>query len=138
MSGPSAMAGGAPAGFSRQEPGERAAGVHAIRGLNHGLITCRLQVGTLVAYALAMDNVTLPPELERFAAEAVAAGRYRDVAAVVVAGVSLLQRAEAARAEFNASLEEAEAESERLGFLTADEVHAEMSGIIDKARRAKV
>lgn len=29
-------------------------------------------------------------------------------------------------------------ESERLGFLTADEVHGEMSGIIDKARRAKV
>lgn len=86
----------------------------------------------------AMDNVTLPPELERFATEAVAAGRYRDVAAVVVAGVSLLQRAEAARAEFNASLEEAEAESERLGFLSADGVHAEMSGIIDKARRANV
>jgi putative addiction module CopG family antidote len=85
-----------------------------------------------------MDSVTLPPELERFATEAVAAGRYRDVSAVVAAGVSLLQRAEAARAEFNASLEEAEAESERLGFLTADEVHGEMSGIIDKARRAKV
>src|ERR1700719_3916083 len=82
-----------------------------------------------LAYALAMDIVTLPPELERFAAEAVAAGRHRDVAAVVVAGVSLLQRTEAARAEFDASLEEAEAESERLGFLTADEVHAEMSGI---------
>ena len=39
---------------------------------------------------------------------------------------------EAARAEFNSSLEEAEAESQRLGFLAADEVHAEMSGIIDK------
>jgi hypothetical protein len=52
--------------------------------------------------------------------------------------VSLLQRVEAARAEFNASLEEAEAESQRLGFLAADEVHAEMSGIIDKAHRAKV
>ena len=51
-----------------------------------------------------MDSVTLPPELERFATEAVAAGRYRDVSAVVAAGVSLLQRAEAARAEFNASL----------------------------------
>jgi hypothetical protein len=86
-------AGGAPAGFSRQqEPGSRAAGAHAVRGL----ITCRLQVGTLVLYALAMENVTLPPELERFATEAVAAGRYRDVAAVVVAGVSLLQRAKAA------------------------------------------
>ena len=85
-----------------------------------------------------MNTVTLPPELERFAAEAVASGRYRDVADVVTAGLNLLQRAEAARAEFNASLEEAEAEGERLGFCTLDEVHAEMTGIIEKARRAKV
>jgi putative addiction module CopG family antidote len=85
-----------------------------------------------------MDNVTLPPDLERFATEAVATGRYRDVSDVVAAGISLLQRAEAARAAFNASLEEAEVESERLGFLTVDEVHAEMIGIIEKARRAKI
>ena len=39
-----------------------------------------------------MDTVTLPPELERFAAEAVAAGRYRSVSDVVAAGVTLLQR----------------------------------------------
>jgi antitoxin ParD1/3/4 len=84
-----------------------------------------------------MDTVTLPPELERFATEAIATGRYRDVSEVVAAAVSLLQRAEAERAAFNASLEEAERESERLGFLTADEVHAEMTGIIDKAPRAK-
>jgi putative addiction module CopG family antidote len=85
-----------------------------------------------------MDNVTLPPELERFASDAVAAGRYRDLSGLVAAGVSLLRQAEAARAAFDASLEEAEAESERLGFLTADEVHAEMAGTIDRVRRAKV
>ena len=85
-----------------------------------------------------MDGLTLPPDLEQFAAEAIAAGRYRDLSELVAAGVSLLQRAEAARAEFIASLAEAEAESERLGFLTIDEVHAEMTGIIDRARRAKV
>jgi len=85
-----------------------------------------------------MENVTLPPELERFATEAVAGGRYRDLSEVIAAGVSLLQQAEAAQAAFNTSLEDAEAESERLGFLTADEVHAEMAGIIDQARRAKV
>jgi putative addiction module CopG family antidote len=85
-----------------------------------------------------MDNVTLPPDLERFATEAVASVRYRDVSDVVAAGVSLLQHAGVARATFNASLEEAEAESERLGFLTVDKVHAEMNGIIDKARRAKI
>jgi len=84
-----------------------------------------------------MDNLTLPPELERFAAEAIAAGRYRDVSDLVAAGVSLLRRAEAARAEFIASLEEAEAESEREGWHTIDDVHAEMTALIDEARRAK-
>jgi putative addiction module CopG family antidote len=85
-----------------------------------------------------MDHVTLPPELARFAAEAVASGRFADVSAVVAAGVRLLQLAEAARAEFNASLEQAEAESEQFGFSTLDDVHAEMLGIIEEARRAKV
>lgn len=45
----------------------------------------------------------LPPELARFAEEAVAAGRFPDASAVVAAGVSLLQRQEQARAAFNAS-----------------------------------
>ena len=73
-------------------------------------------------------QTTLPPDLERFATEAVAAGRYRTVAEVVAVGVSLLQRQEAARAEFVASLEAAEAEGEREGFLTADEVCRYPSG----------
>ncbi|HTU53667.1 MAG TPA: type II toxin-antitoxin system ParD family antitoxin [Acetobacteraceae bacterium] len=85
-----------------------------------------------------MDTVILPPELERFAAEAVASGRYRDVADVVTAGLNLLQRAETARAEFNASLEAAEAEGERDGFLTIDEVHREISELIEEMDRARV
>lgn len=85
-----------------------------------------------------MDTVTLPPELERFASEAVAAGRYRDLSEVVSAALSLLQHAEAARAAFNASLEGAEAEAEREGFFTIDDIHAAMRGIIDEARRARV
>ncbi len=85
-----------------------------------------------------MDTVTLPPELARFAAEAVAAGRYRDVADVVAAAVSLLQRQEAVRAEFKASLEAAQAESDREGWHTSDDVHAEMAALIDEAGRAKV
>jgi putative addiction module CopG family antidote len=71
-----------------------------------------------------MDNVTLPPDLERFAAEAVAAGRYRDVSAVVAAGVSLLQRREQARAEFLASVLAAEAEADHDGCVTGDEMVA--------------
>ncbi len=85
-----------------------------------------------------MEHVTLPPDLARFAEEAIAAGRYRDLSELVAAGVSLLRRAEDARAVFNASLEQAEAEGEREGFFTIDDVNAEMQGIIDEARRAKV
>lgn len=71
-----------------------------------------------------MDDVTLPPELERFAAEAVSAGRYRDLSDVVAAGVSLLQRQEQARAELLASVLAAEAEAERDGCLTGDDMLA--------------
>ena len=47
-----------------------------------------------------MDTVTLPPDLERFAEAAVAAGRYRDIAELVAAGVDLLRRREEARAAY--------------------------------------
>jgi antitoxin ParD1/3/4 len=77
--------------------------------------------------------VTLPPELERFAAEAVAAGRYRDVSEVVRAGLSLLQRAEAEVAEFVVSLEEARAEGERDGFLNAEQVEQRVRAIVEVA-----
>ncbi len=85
----------------------------------------------------AMETVTLPPELERFAEQAVAAGRYRDLAELVAVGVDLLRQREEARAAFNASLEAAEAEAERDGYVTLDEIRAEMAGIIAEARRAR-
>ena len=81
-----------------------------------------------------MGNVTLPPELERFASEAVATGRYRDVSAVVAAGVSLLQRQEQARAELLASVVAAKDESDQDGCLTGNEVAAQVRATI--ARRA--
>lgn len=84
-----------------------------------------------------MNAVTLPPDLERFAADAVAEGRYADLSDVVRAGLSLLQRAEAERLAFIASLEEAEAEGERDGFFTLDEVLAEMDAVIEAAARAR-
>lgn len=80
-----------------------------------------------------MDTVTLPPELERFATEAVAAGRYRTVADVVVAGVTLLQRKEQARDELLASVLAAKEASDRDGYLTGDEVAARVRATI--ARR---
>jgi antitoxin ParD1/3/4 len=80
-----------------------------------------------------MDKVTLPAELERFATEAVAAGRYRDVSDVVAAAISLLQRQEQARAELIASVRAAQDEGDRVGYLTDDEVAARVRATI--ARR---
>jgi putative addiction module CopG family antidote len=71
---------------------------------------------------VGMNAVTLPPELQRFAEDAIASGRYRDVSDLVVAGISLLQRQEAARAELLASVVAAKVEADRDGYLTGDEV----------------
>ncbi len=79
-----------------------------------------------------MDAVTLPPELERFAEEAVAAGRYRDFSELVAAGVSLVQRQERARADFVAALDAAIAEGERQGFFTIEQVEHEMDAAIEE------
>ena len=63
--------------------------------------------------------------------------RYRDVAEVVAAGVRLLQRAEVEVAEFVASLEAARAEGERDGFVTIDELAAELDAIIAEGTRGR-
>jgi antitoxin ParD1/3/4 len=81
-----------------------------------------------------MDQVTLTPELEQFATEAVAAGRYRDIAAVVQAGVELLRQRDAARAALLESVLAAQAEANRDGYLTRDEVAARVRATI--ARRS--
>ena len=83
-----------------------------------------------------METVTLPPELERFAAEAVASGRYRDLADVVAAGVKLLREAEAELAAFVDTLEAARAEAEREGWRSLDELMTEADRIIAAKRDA--
>jgi antitoxin ParD1/3/4 len=80
-----------------------------------------------------MTTVTLSPELERFAAEAVAQGRYRDLSDVIQAGLTLLRDAEAELSEFVRSLEEAQAEGERDGFLSAAEVERRVRAAIAEA-----
>jgi antitoxin ParD1/3/4 len=77
-----------------------------------------------------MDPVTLPPDLQRFAEEEVAAGRFRNLSEVAAAGVNLLRRAEAERAAFVASLEAARAEGERDGLLTLEQVEADVRAAI--------
>lgn len=84
-----------------------------------------------------MDAVTLPPDLERFVADVVARGRYRDASDVVQAGVRLLQRAETEQANLIASLERAAAEGERDGFSTIEDVEWELDAIIEAAARRR-
>lgn len=83
---------------------------------------------------MGMTDVTLSPEQERFAAEVVASGRYRDVSEVVGAALDGLRQLERQRAELLASVIAAEQEGERDGFLTGDEVAARVRATI--ARRS--
>jgi len=69
-----------------------------------------------------MDEVSLPPDLEHYAASAVVEGRYRDRSAVVAAGVALLRERDAARASFLASVLAAEEEADRKGCVSGDEM----------------
>jgi Arc/MetJ-type ribon-helix-helix transcriptional regulator len=84
-----------------------------------------------------MDATPLPPELERYADQAVAAGRFRDRADILAGGLRLLQQCDTEVDAFAASLEEARAESNRDSWLAAHDVHAEMAALINEARRAK-
>ena len=52
-----------------------------------------------------MEGVTLPPDLEQFVADAVAAGDFRDPTDVFAAGIRLLREQRAARAAFVRFLE---------------------------------
>ena len=88
-------------------------------------------------YIQCMNSVTLPPDLEQFAAEAVASGRFRNRDEIVRAGVDLLRRRETARTAFIASLEAAQQEGRRDGVFTIDEVAAELDEIIAEAERSR-
>jgi putative addiction module CopG family antidote len=87
-------------------------------------------------YNSLVDDMTLPPDLARFAEEAVAAGRFPDVAAVVAAGVGLLQRREQARAELLASVLASKDEAERDGCLAGDEVAERVRATIARKTNA--
>ncbi|HTX49974.1 MAG TPA: type II toxin-antitoxin system ParD family antitoxin [Caulobacteraceae bacterium] len=78
-------------------------------------------------------NVHLTPELERFARECVAEGRYNNVSEVVRDALRKLQDVEARRRAFVKSLDDAVAEAEREGYFTAEQVLAEMDEIIEAA-----
>lgn len=96
-----------------------------------------------------MDGTALPPELDRFAVEAVASGRYASRDEVIAAGLSLLRDADAEMASFigsldaaeltafGASLDAAEAEGERLGFRSVDDVMRDADLMLDELDRRR-
>jgi putative addiction module antidote protein, CC2985 family len=75
-------------------------------------------------------NVHLTPELEEFARACVETGRYNNVSEVMRAGLRLLQEREDRRRAFAKMVEDAEAEAEKEGTYTIDEVAAELDAII--------
>jgi antitoxin ParD1/3/4 len=80
-------------------------------------------------------NVHLTPELERFARECVAEGRYNNVSEVVRSALRLLQELEEQRRLFTAMLDEAVEEAEREGTFTVEEARAGAQAIIDAHKR---
>jgi antitoxin ParD1/3/4 len=84
-----------------------------------------------------MPNVSLTPELERFAEACVQCGRYNSISEVTRAALRLLQQVEQQRREFLAMLDAAEAEGEREGFLTLEEVMEDIDRRIEASTRAK-
>jgi antitoxin ParD1/3/4 len=84
-----------------------------------------------------MPNVSLTPELERFAESCVQSGRYNSVSEVTRAALRLLQQVEQQRREFLAMLEAAEAEGERDGFLSVEEVMQDLDEAIEAASRTR-
>ena len=80
-----------------------------------------------------VPNVSLTPELERFAEECVRAGRYGNVSEVARAALRLLQDAEQQQQELLAMLGRVEAEGTAAGFAGVDEVAAELDAVIAQA-----
>ncbi|MDQ2803565.1 MAG: type II toxin-antitoxin system ParD family antitoxin [Pseudomonadota bacterium] len=80
-----------------------------------------------------MPNVSLTPELEGFAAQCVASGRYANVSEVTRAALRLLQQTEHRRQDFLAMLGAAEAAGEAEGFIGPDPLGAELDAAIQEA-----
>jgi antitoxin ParD1/3/4 len=80
-------------------------------------------------------NVYLTPQLEKFARKCVKSGRYNNVSEVVRSALRLLQEAEERKRQFMKTLREAEAEADRVGTFTVEQVAAEAEKIIAAARK---
>ena len=79
-------------------------------------------------------NVSLTPELERFAQGCVSSGRFNNVSEVVRSALRLLQETEERRASFITSLEQAVDEGRREGFSSEEDVEHEVRAAIAAVR----
>ena len=78
-------------------------------------------------------NVSLTPELERFARECVEGGGYNNVSEVVRSALRDLQERHRRRDAFEASLREAVEEGDRDGWIEIDDAFARIDRIIADA-----
>lgn len=80
-------------------------------------------------------NVSLTPELERFAKACVEKGRYNNVSEVVRSGLRLLQDQEQRRGDFIAMLQAAEIDADQTGDITLADALSEADKIIEQNRQ---
>lgn len=80
-------------------------------------------------------NVSLTPELERFAKACVEKGRYNNVSEVVRSGLRLLQDQEQRRGAFIAMLQAAENDADQRGDITLGDALSEADKIIEQNRQ---
>lgn len=84
-----------------------------------------------------MGKVSRKPDLEAFAEQCVASGRFSDVEEVMDTALALLREREKQRADLVASLDAAESEAERMGWLDLDDVMAAIAADEAEDRRAE-
>jgi antitoxin ParD1/3/4 len=82
-------------------------------------------------------NVHLTPELEAFAREVVAEGRYNNVSEVVRQGLRMLQDQEERKRTFMAMLRAAEERTDREGAVEIEDALAIVDKIIEDAEQRK-
>ncbi len=82
-------------------------------------------------------NVHLTPELERFARQVVAEGRYNNVSEVVRDALRLLQDQTERKRQFMAMIREVEADVEKNGTVSIEDALAQIDEAIAEAEQAE-
>lgn len=80
-----------------------------------------------------MPQISLKPNWEEFAQARVRSGRFASLDEVMEAGLKLLAEQDDRRAAFTRMLEQVEREANEKGWITAEELDAELAEIIARA-----